>query len=97
MYTGILVTGATGSAKTSAAQYPFTAQLIRLHAHDPDRKIGGLIIDAKGNYADFVRDQCAQAGRRDDYYEISLESGCAGTSSAVPTSTRRRSAATSPT
>ena len=75
MCTGILVTGATGSAKTSAAQYPYTAQLIRLHAHDPDRKLGGLIIDAKGNYADFVREQCAQAGRRDDYYEISLESG----------------------
>jgi hypothetical protein len=75
MCTGILVTGATGSAKTSAAQYPFTAQLVRLHAHDSDRKLGGLVIDAKGNYADFVREQCAQAGRADDYYEISLDSG----------------------
>ena len=62
MYTGILITGATGSAKTSAAQYPFTAQLIHLHADDPARKMGGLIIDAKGNYADFVRDQCALRG-----------------------------------
>ena len=35
MYTGVLITGATGSAKTSAAQYPFTAQLIHLHADDP--------------------------------------------------------------
>lgn len=75
MYTGILITGATGSAKTSAAQYPFTAQLIHLHADDPRQKMGGLIIDAKGNYADFVRDQCAQAGRLADYYEVSLTSG----------------------
>jgi hypothetical protein len=75
MYTGILITGATGSAKTSAAQYPFTAQLIHLHAADPARKMGGLIIDAKGNYADFVRDQCALAGRLGDYYEVSLTSG----------------------
>jgi hypothetical protein len=75
MYTGILITGATGSAKTSAAQYPFTAQLIHLHAADPARKMGGLIIDAKGNYADFVRDQCARAGRLGDYYEVSLTSG----------------------
>src|SRR5438046_4730826 len=30
LYTGILITGATGSAKTSAAQYPFTALLIHL-------------------------------------------------------------------
>jgi hypothetical protein len=75
MYTGVLITGATGSAKTSAAQYPFTAQLIHLHADDPTRKMGGLIIDAKGNYADFVRDQCALAGRLGDYYEVSLTSG----------------------
>jgi hypothetical protein len=75
MYTGILITGATGSAKTSAAQYPFTAQLINLHADDPARKMGGLIIDAKGNYADFVRDQCSDAGRLGDYYEVSLTSG----------------------
>jgi hypothetical protein len=75
MYTGVLITGATGSAKTSAAQYPFTAQLIHLHSDDPARKMGGLIIDAKGNYADFVRDQCALAGRLGDYYEVSLTSG----------------------
>src|SRR6266852_1232359 len=75
MYTGILITGATGSAKTSPAQYPFTAQLIHLHAGDAARKMGGLIIDAKGNYADFVRDQCKLAGRLADYYEVSLTSG----------------------
>ncbi len=75
MFTGVLITGATGSAKTSAAQYPFTAQLIHLHAADPTQKMGGLIIDAKGNYADFVRDQCALAGRLSDYYEVSLTSG----------------------
>ena len=75
MTTGVLVTGATGSAKTSAAQYPFTAQLIRLHADDPERKLGGLVIDAKGNYADYVQQQCLAAGRGDDYYEVSLTSG----------------------
>jgi TraM recognition site of TraD and TraG len=75
MATGILVLGATGAAKTSAAQYPYTAQLIRLHAKNPQKKLGGLIVDAKGNYAEFVRQQCVQAGRLDDYYEISLESG----------------------
>ena len=35
----------------------------------------GLIIDAKGNYADFVREQCVLAGRLPDYYEVSLTSG----------------------
>jgi hypothetical protein len=73
--TGILVTGATGSGKTSAAHYPFTAQLIRLHAQDPERKLGGLVIDAKGNYADFVKRQCEAAGRASDYFEISPQAG----------------------
>src|SRR5262245_34769432 len=73
--TGILVTGATGSGKTSAAHYPFTAQIIRLHAREPAHKLGGLVIDAKGNYADFVKRQCEAAGRAADYYEISPESG----------------------
>lgn len=75
MACGILLLGATGAAKTTAGQYPFTAQLIRLHADDPKKKLGGLIIDAKGNYAEFVRRQCEEAGRLDDYYEVSLESG----------------------
>lgn len=75
MYTGIIATGATGSAKTSAAQYPFTAQLIRLHTKEPEKKFAGLVLDAKGNYADFVREQCLLAGRIQDYYEVSLTSG----------------------
>jgi hypothetical protein len=40
LYAGILITDATGSAETSAAQYPFTAQRIHLHAGDPARKMG---------------------------------------------------------
>ena len=75
MSTGILVTGAPGSAKTSGAQYPFTAQLIRLHPDNPISKLGGLVIDGKGNYSEFVREQCRAAGREGDYYEVSLESG----------------------
>jgi hypothetical protein len=72
---GILVTGATGSGKTTSGHHPFTAQLIRIHAGDQARKLGGLVLDAKGNYAEFVRRQCVAAGREADYYEISLESG----------------------
>jgi hypothetical protein len=72
---GILVTGATGSGKTSSGHHPFTAQLVRIGANDRDRKLGGLVLDAKGNYAEFVRRQCVAAGREQDYYEISLESG----------------------
>jgi len=75
MYTGILVTGATGSSKTMGAHGPYLAQLIRLHAHDRGRKFGGLVIDSKGTESDFVREECRHAGRAEDYYEVSLQSG----------------------
>jgi hypothetical protein len=72
---GMLVTGATGAGKTTSGHYPFTAQLVRLHARDRERKLAGLVLDAKGNYAEFVKRQCHAAGRAEDYYEISLDSG----------------------
>jgi hypothetical protein len=75
MYGGIFVCGATGSSKTKGAHNPFLAQLIRMHASDPSRKLAGLVIDAKGTDSDFVLEQCRLAGRKDDYYEISLRSG----------------------
>jgi hypothetical protein len=72
LYGNLICIGATGSAKTSALAYPLTAQLLRIHADDPQRKLGGLVMDPKGNYAHYVRRQCELAGRADDFYEISL-------------------------
>jgi hypothetical protein len=72
LYGNVIGIGATGSAKTSSLAYPLTAQLLRIHAGDPQRKLGGLVMDPKGNYAHYVREQCALAGRADDFYEISL-------------------------
>jgi TraM recognition site of TraD and TraG len=75
MYGGIFVCGATGSSKTKGAHNPYLAQLIRLRADDPARKLAGLVIDAKGTDSDFVLEQCRMAGREPDYHEISLRSG----------------------
>lgn len=73
LYGNTICLGATGSAKTSSLAYPLTMQLIRIHANDPQRKLGGLIMDPKGNYAHFVREQMARAGRADDFFEIALD------------------------
>ena len=93
LYTGILITGATGSAKTSAAQYPFTAQLIHQHARD-GTEWAGSSSTRKGNYVIRSR-QCALAGRL-PILRGQPDQGVAGTSSAAPISTRPRSADTSP-
>src|SRR5262245_11307637 len=73
--TGILVTGATGSGKTSGARCPFTGQMLPLLACNAAVKLGGLVIDASAIYAELVQRQCEAAGRAADYYEISPESG----------------------
>lgn len=73
LYGNTICLGATGSAKTSSLAYPLTMQLIRIHANDPERKLGGLIMDPKGNYAHFVREQMAAAGRADDFFEVALD------------------------
>lgn len=50
LYQNMLITGAIGSGKTSSAMYPITKQLIAYKADNPDKKLGMLILDVKGNY-----------------------------------------------
>jgi hypothetical protein len=72
LYTGVMILGAVGTGKTSACMYPYTEQLLRWRAHDPERKIGGLVLEVKGDFCTQVRGMLARAGREDDYVEIRL-------------------------
>jgi hypothetical protein len=72
LYTGVIVVGAVGTGKTSAAMYPFADQLLRWRAADADRKLGGLVLEVKGDFCGQVRDILTSAGRGNDYVEISL-------------------------
>jgi hypothetical protein len=75
LYTGIIVIGAVGTGKTSACMYPYVEQLLRWKANDPARKIGGLVLEVKGDFCRQVRTMLTRAGREDDYLEVGLESG----------------------
>jgi len=55
LYTGIMVLGAVGTGKTSACMYPYVDQLLRWRSADPDRKIGGLVLEVKGDFCGQVR------------------------------------------
>ena len=56
LYQNFLISGTTGSGKTSAAMYPFTKQLIE-YQHDKNlEKIGMLILDVKGNFYKKVKE-----------------------------------------
>ena len=75
LYTGVMVVGAVGSGKTSACMYPYIQQLLRWRAHDPARKLGGLVLEVKGDFCNQVRNILVDAGRADDYLEIGLNTG----------------------
>jgi hypothetical protein len=75
LYTGVMIVGAVGTGKTSACMYPYVDQLVRWRADDPDRKLGGLVLEVKGDFCGQVRSMLAQAGRQDDYLEVGLDTG----------------------
>jgi hypothetical protein len=75
LYTGLMIIGAVGTGKTSACMYPYVDQLLRWRGQDPDRKIGGLVLEVKGDFCRQVRGMLTRAGREQDYVEIGIDSG----------------------
>jgi TraM recognition site of TraD and TraG len=74
LFTGIAIVGAVGSGKTASCMYPFAEQILAFRAEDPDRRIGGLVLEVKGDFCARVREILARHGRSGDYVEISLTS-----------------------
>ncbi len=74
LFTGIAVFGAVGSGKTSAALYPYAEQILSYEAANPEKRIGGLVLEVKGDFCKKVRAILARLGRDADYVEISLDS-----------------------
>jgi hypothetical protein len=75
LYTGVMILGAVGTGKTSACMYPYVDQLLRWRADDADRKVGGLVLEVKGDFCAQVRSMLTGAGRESDYLEVGLDSG----------------------
>ena len=75
LYTGVMVLGAVGSGKTSACMYPYVQQLLRWRADDPALKLGGLVLEVKGDFCSQVKNILRDAGREGDYLEIGLNTG----------------------
>ena len=75
LYTGIMILGAVGTGKTSACMYPYVDQLLRWRAQDADCKVGGLVLEVKGDFCRQVRAILARAGREPDYIEVGIDSG----------------------
>jgi hypothetical protein len=74
LFTGIAVFGAVGSGKTSSCLYPFAEQILAYKAVDKDERIGGLVLEVKGDFCRRVKEILERHGRPEDYIEISLDS-----------------------
>ena len=74
LFTGIAVFGAVGSGKTSACLYPYAEQVLAYEATNPEKRIGGLVLEVKGDFCQKVRDILTRYGRDEDYVEIGLDS-----------------------
>jgi hypothetical protein len=74
LFTGIAIFGAVGTGKTSGCMYPFAEQLLAYRACDQEKRIGGLILEVKGDFCHKVKEILRRHGREDDYIEISLDS-----------------------
>ena len=73
LFTGIAVIGAVGSGKTSGRLYPYAEQILGYGAQDPTKRIGGLVLEVKGDFCHDVRRLLTAYDRADDYVEISLD------------------------
>jgi TraM recognition site of TraD and TraG len=74
LYTGIAIFGAIGSGKTTGCMYPFAEQLLGFQAQDKQKRIGGLVLEVKGDFCHKVKRILERCGRPEDYVEVSLES-----------------------
>src|SRR6266568_2144983 len=74
LFTGIAILGAIGSGKTSCCMLPFAEQILAYKATDKEKRIGGLILEVKGDFCRKVKDILERHQRGKDYIEISLDS-----------------------
>ena len=74
LYQNFLITGTIGTGKTSSAMYPFTEQFLKYNFLNPDKKLGILILDVKGNYFKQVKQFAQKYHLEKDIIEISLNS-----------------------
>jgi hypothetical protein len=74
LYTGIMILGAIGTGKTSGCMHPFCEQVFAYRASDKNARIGGLVLEVKGDFCHKVKTILEKHGRGSDYLEISLDS-----------------------
>lgn len=66
LYGNMLAVGGIGSGKTASIANPIMRQIMEFAPYEPDKKMGGLVLDVKGNFAGKVQDLANEYSRNDD-------------------------------
>jgi hypothetical protein len=74
LHTGVMIFGAVGTGKTSACMYPYVEQILAWRSGCAEQKVGGLILEVKGDFCTQVRSILRRHGREADYVEVGLGS-----------------------
>ena len=74
LFTGMAIFGAIGSGKSSSCMYPFAEQILAYRATNKDARIGGLVLEVKGDFCRKIKEILDRHGRGEDYVEVSLDS-----------------------
>jgi len=72
LVTGIAIFGAIGTGKTSGCMYPYAEQLLSYKHRDPQQRLGGLVLEVKGDFCHKVRKILEAHERAEDYVEVNL-------------------------
>lgn len=70
LYGNVLAVGGIGSGKTASAANPIMRQIMEFAPYEPKKKMGGLVLDVKGNFASFVKALATEYTREDDLVVI---------------------------
>lgn len=74
LYQNFLITGTIGTGKTASAMYPFTKQFLAYNSLHPNKKIGMLILDVKGNYYSQIKKYVNFYHLENDFIVLSFSS-----------------------
>lgn len=72
LFTGIAIFGAIGTGKTSGCIYPYADQLLAYRSRDPQQRLGGLVLEVKGDFCRKLRRILESHERAEDYVEVNL-------------------------
>lgn len=73
LFTGLAIFGAIGAGKTTACMRPYAKQILSWRSRDKAKRIGGMVLEVKGDFCHQIRQVLKEAKREEDYLELGME------------------------